>query len=171
MTSRELRRIQGAEKDILIRYLSDYPVKLGQLAKDLGVAIKVSSLKTGVSGQIKREGDHYVIRVNRHEARERQRFTIAHELSHFFLHKPVIDSSPDGITDNVLYRSGEPERIEFEANRLAADIVMPMNLVENVLQEEFGGVVTDATIESLAARFKVSKAAMEIRLSTFAAAA
>lgn len=171
MTSRELRRIQGAEKDILNRYLSEYPVKLGHLAKELGVAIKVSSMNTGVSGQIKREGEHYVIRVNRHEARERQRFTIAHELSHFFLHKPVIDSSPDGITDNVLYRSGEPERIEFEANRLAADIVMPMNLVENVLQEEFGGIVTDATIESLAARFQVSKAAMEIRLSTFAAAA
>ncbi|MFH3946356.1 ImmA/IrrE family metallo-endopeptidase, partial [Acinetobacter baumannii] len=102
--------------------------------------------------------------------RERQRFTIAHELSHFFLHKAVIDSSPEGIKDNVLYRSGEPERIEYEANRLAADIVMPMPLVEQVLRDEFNGVVTEATIESLAARFQVSKAAMEIRLSTFAEA-
>lgn len=171
MTSRELTRLQDKEKTVLNRYLSDYPVKLGQLAKELGVAIKVSSLGTGVSGQIQREGDHYVIRVNRHEARERQRFTIAHELAHFFLHKQIIDSTPSGITDNVLYRSGAPERIEFEANRLAADIVMPMNLVQDVLQKEFDGVVTDATIESLAARFQVSKAAMEIRLSNIAAAA
>jgi Zn-dependent peptidase ImmA (M78 family) len=125
-------------------------------------------MNTGVSGQITREDGHYLIRVNRHEARERQRFTIAHELAHFLLHKSVIDSSPDGIKDNVLYRSGEPERIEYEANRLAADIVMPMALVQKVLQEEFDGVVTEATIESLAARFQVSKAAMEIRLSTFA---
>jgi len=125
-------------------------------------------MSTGVSGQIMKEDGHYTIRVNRHEARERQRFTIAHELSHFFLHKAVIDSSPDGIKDNVLYRSGEPERIEYEANRLAADIVMPMALVKKVLSEEFNGVVTEATIESLAARFQVSKAAMEIRLSTFA---
>jgi len=125
-------------------------------------------MNTGVSGQITREEGHYLIRVNRHEARERQRFTIAHELAHFLLHKSVIDSSPDGIKDNVLYRSGEPERIEYEANRLAADIVMPMALVQKVLQEEFDGVVTEATIESLAARFQVSKAAMEIRLSTFA---
>lgn len=167
MTSREYKRIEEATKEILDRHLAEYPVKLGQLAKELGVSIRVSSMSTGVSGQIMKEGGHYTIRVNRHEARERQRFTIAHELAHFLLHKPVIDSSPDGIKDNVLYRSGEPERIEYEANRLAADIVMPMQLVESVLHEEFGGVVTDGTIESLAARFQVSKAAMEIRLSTF----
>ncbi|MGF6861951.1 Zn-dependent peptidase ImmA (M78 family) [Rhodobacteraceae bacterium MBR-64] len=170
MTSREYKRIQDPTKEILQRHLSEYPVKLGRLAKELGVSIKVSSMNTGVSGQITREGGHYLIRVNRHEARERQRFTIAHELAHFLLHKSVIDSSPDGIKDNVLYRSGEPERIEYEANRLAADIVMPMALVQKVLQEEFDGVVTEATIESLAARFQVSKAAMEIRLSTFAEA-
>jgi hypothetical protein len=170
MTSREYKRIQDPTKEILQRHLSEYPVKLGRLAKELGVSIKVSSMNTGVSGQITREGGHYLNRVNRHEARERQRFTIAHELAHFLLHKSVIDSSPDGIKDNVLYRSGEPERIEYEANRLAADIVMPMALVQKVLQEEFDGVVTEATIESLAARFQVSKAAMEIRLSTFAEA-
>jgi len=170
MTSREYKRLEGTARETLDRYLTEYPVKLGQLAKELGVFIKVSSMSTGVSGQIMREGGHYTIRVNRHEARERQRFTIAHELAHFFLHRTVIDSSPDGIKDNVLYRSGEPERIEFEANRLAADIVMPMPLVEKVLQEEFNGVVTERTIESLAARFQVSKAAMEIRLSTFAEA-
>lgn len=168
MTSREYKRIQDPTKEILNRYLSEYPVRLGHLAKELGVSIKVSSMNTGVSGQITREDGHYHIRVNRHEARERQRFTIAHELAHFLLHKSVIDSSPDGIKDNVLYRSGEPERIEYEANRLAADIVMPMALVQKVLQEEFDGVVTEATIDSLAARFQVSKAAMEIRLSTFA---
>lgn len=170
MTSREYRRLEGPQKEILEQYLSEYPVKLGKIAKELGVSIKVSSMSTGVSGQIMKEDGNYTIRVNRHEARERQRFTIAHELAHFFLHRTVIDSSPDGIKDNVLYRSGEPERIEFEANRLAADIVMPMSLVEKVLQEEFDGVVTERTIESLAARFQVSKAAMEIRLSTFAEA-
>lgn len=170
MTSREYKRIQEPEREILDRYRSEYPVKLGKLANELGVSIKVSSMNTGVSGQIMRENGDYLIRVNRHEARERQRFTIAHELAHYFLHRSVIDSSPDGIKDNVLYRSGAPERIEYEANRLAADIVMPLHLVEKVLQEEFDGVVTEATIESLAARFQVSKAAMEIRLSTFAEA-
>lgn len=165
--SKELARVAAHERAVLDRFLSEYPVKLGHLAKELGVAIKVSSLGTGISGAISREGNQYVIKVNRNEARERQRFTIGHELAHFLLHRTIIDSSPDGITDTVLYRSGAPDRIEYEANRLAADIVMPMRLIEKELRENFGGVVTDATIESLASQFEVSKAAMEIRLSTF----
>ena len=162
-------RLDNPLKEILGRHLSDYPVKLGQLAKELGVSVLVSSMTTVISGQIKREGNRYIIRGNRYEARERQRFTIAHELSHFILHRSIIDGSPDGIKDNVLYRSGEPERVELEANRLAVDIIMPMHLVMKVLSDEFNGVVTEAAIESLAERFQVLKAAMEIRLSTIEA--
>ena len=169
MTTRELEQVRAEHGAILDKYLSSYPVKLGNLARELGVgAIKVSSMRTGVSGQIMKEDGDYIIRVNRNEARERQRFTIAHELAHYLLHRDVIDHSPDGITDNVLYRSGAPQQIEFQANRLAADLVMPMDLVQKKLDDDFGGIVTEATIESLAASFQVSKAAMEIRLSTFA---
>ena len=166
MNSRGVNSLNANHRAIIEKYTSECPVKLGQIAKELGVAIKVSSLHTGISGQIKKEGDNYVIRVNRHETRERQRFTIAHELAHFLLHRNVIDTSPEGIEDNVLYRSGIPERIEYEANRLAADIVMPMKQVKCALRDDFEDVVTDTTIEILAARFQVSKAAMEIRLST-----
>ncbi|WP_295074633.1 ImmA/IrrE family metallo-endopeptidase [Tabrizicola sp.] len=164
--SKELSRVLGQQREIIEHYLSEYPVKLGQMARDLGVDIKVASLGTGISGRIALEGGRYVIRVNRNEARERQRFTIGHELAHFLLHRHIIDSSPDGITDTVLYRSGAPERIEFEANRLAAELVMPMSLIERELRENFGGLVTEVTIEGLASLFEVSKAAMEIKLST-----
>jgi Zn-dependent peptidase ImmA (M78 family) len=170
MKSREFRRIPQQTCEIVEGFLKEYPVRLGALAHKLGVPIKVASMKTGVSGQISRDGNGYVIRINRNEARERQRFTIAHELAHYFLHRDYIDRQPDGITDNVLYRSGAPEAIEYEANRLAADLVMPMDLVQQRLNDEFGGVVTDATIEGLADAFEVSKAAMEIRLSTLVSA-
>ena len=166
MASRELALVSRDQRVLLEKYLSEYPVKMGQLARELGVAIKVSSLRLGISGQITNEGGKYIIRVNRHEARERQRFTIAHELAHFLLHRNIIDNSRDGITDTVLYRSGEPQRVEYQANRLAADIVMPLDLIEKQLDEEFGGIVTEETIEGLASDFEVSKAAMEVRLST-----
>ena len=165
-----MNRVSKENRVIIDRHLTNYPVRLGQIAAELGVAIKVASMRTGVSGQIAREGNQYVIRVNRNEARERQRFTIGHELAHFLLHRHIIDSSPEGITDTVLYRSGAPERIEYEANRLAADLVMPLQIVEETVEREFGGVITEATIESLATRFEVSKSAMEIRLSSFAEA-
>lgn len=170
MAPRELAKISQKELEIIRRYTDEYPVKLGQIAKDLGILVKVTNMPAGISGQISREGDHYMIRVNRNEARERQRFTISHELAHYLLHRPVIDSSPDGITDNVLYRSGKPEQIEFEANRLAAEIIIPSDVVERELKQQFGGLVTEATIEALASKFEVSKAAMEIKLSNLVAA-
>jgi len=170
MKSKEFRRIPPRIREIVEEFLQEYPVRLGALASRLGVPIRVASMKTGVSGQISRDGSGYLIRINRNEARERQRFTIAHELAHYLLHREEIDRLPEGITDNVLYRSGAPEAIEYEANRLAADLVMPMELVQKRLKDDFSGVVTDATIEGLADVFEVSKSAMEIRLSTLVAA-
>lgn len=160
-------RLDPKRRALIEGYFEQIPVRLGDLAKDLGVsAVRVSSMKTGTSGQISKESGEYVIRVNRNEARERQRFTIAHELAHFLLHKDLIDSSKDGITDNVLYRSGASEQVEFEANKLAADIVMPSCTVEHILKSEYKGLITETTIENLASRFGVSKAAMEIRLKS-----
>jgi Zn-dependent peptidase ImmA (M78 family) len=170
MKSKEFRRIPPRIREIVEEFLQEYPVRLGALAGRLGVPIRVASMKTGVSGQISRDGSGYLIRINRNEARERQRFTIAHELAHYLLHREEIDRLPDGITDNVLYRSGAPEAIEYEANRLAADLVMPMELIQKRLIDDFSGIVTDATIEGLADAFEVSKSAMEIRLSTLVAA-
>ena len=167
MKPREWQRLNSNQQEILEKHLQECPVRVGQLAKEFGIKVKVSDLRTGISGQIKREDNDYVIRVNRYEARERQRFTIAHELAHFLLHRRLIDDSSDGITDNVLYRSGEAENVEYEANRLAAEIIMPATRIVKALHEDFDGILTEETITSLAERFQVSKAAVEIRLSKF----
>ncbi len=166
MESHELQSITGEEKKLLIRYRNEYPVKLATLASKLGVAIKVASLPLGISGKISKEGEKYIIRVNRFEKRTRQRFTIAHEIAHFLLHRDIIDQSKDGITDSVLYRSGESLDIEFQANRLAADIIMPLSAVQEKKKEIFGEhPVNEEMIEYLAEFFEVSNAAIEVRLS------
>lgn len=167
MTTKEIQKIDQRDLQVISPFLNETPVRLGHIANALGVQVMLSSLGTGISGQIAREGAHYIIRVNRNESRERQRFTIAHELAHYLLHRDIIDSSPDGITDTVLYRSGTPEYVEFEANRLAAEIVMPSKLVKEDLTNTYKNIVTDNTIEGLASRFGVSKAAMEIKLSQY----
>jgi Zn-dependent peptidase ImmA (M78 family) len=144
--------------------MQQVPVMLGALAAELGITVKLSSLPTGISGQIERADAGYEIKINRHETRERQRFTLAHEIAHFLLHREYIDAAEGGIKDNVLYRSGAPHRIEFEANRLAADLVMPPFKIDEELSR-FEGELSESEIEVLARRFGVSKAAMEIRIS------
>ncbi len=162
MASRESRLISDDHKETIQPFLNHFPVKLGALAKELGLIVKLSTMKPGQSGQISKNNGQYVIRINRHETRERQRFTLAHEISHFLLHKDFIDDQ-GSITDNVLYRSRAPEQKEFEANRLAAELVMPRKLVETALSE-LGEIPSDEIIGFMAEKFKVSEAAMEIRL-------
>lgn len=143
-------------------YLSEYPVKLGAIAKQLGVKVLLSTLPRGTSGQIGQENGNFVIRINRHEAKHRQRFTLAHELAHYLLHRDRIVAE-GGWSENVLLRSGQPENVEYEANRLASDLVIPSAQLAKATAE-YSGPMTSEVIEDLARRFGVSTAAMEIKL-------
>ena len=167
MTAREWRKIDAEQRAIVERYLWEVPVKLGAMARELGLKVKLSTMKPGVSGMIVKVESEYIIKVNRHEIRERQRYTLAHEISHFLLHRETINASAVGIVDNILYRSGAPEQLEYEANRLAADIVMPNALVTETF-ESLGMLVSEEVIDYMAQIFQVSKVAMEIRLTTIA---
>lgn len=153
-------RISDAELEIMKEYTTEVPVRVGALAKALGLEVVLATLPMNISGMIQPRGNGYVIKVNRFEPKERQRFTIAHEIAHFLLHK---DRILNGVTDSVLYRSRLSSALEAEANRLAADILMPREAVSGALALE--DRIDDKTIAKLAEQFRVSSAAMQIRVS------
>ena len=80
------------------------------------------------------------------------------------MHRDIIDDSEDGIRDDVLYRSGETDAVEYEANKLATDLVTPIVLVKERLNQ-FQNTISEDVIEFVAKEFEVSKAAMKIRVS------
>lgn len=147
----------------LSTYSSQIPVSVGSLARELGLSVSISSLSPSISGLIEPDSttpSQFRIRINRYESEERQRFTIAHEIAHYLLHREYIRN---GIVDSVMYRSSLSSKREAEANRLAADIIMPMARLSDELQR-LGGVRDDATAIALARLFKVSIPAMKVRL-------
>jgi Zn-dependent peptidase ImmA (M78 family) len=150
-------RISPEEYRIVEEYTSSAPVKVGALAKALGLSVVVSTLPLSISGMLKPADDRYVISVNRFEAKKRQRFTIAHEIAHYLLHRNYIAS---GVVDSALYRSKLSSRMEAEANRLAADILMPRELIAVERQSAPADVDLDVY---LANKFDVSLPAMDIR--------
>lgn len=160
--SREYLELRPEVRAKIDGLLSDVPVKLGAIAERLGVKVLLSTLPRGISGEIRQENGEFVIRINRHEAKHRQRFTLAHELAHFLLHKDRIIAE-GGWSENVLLRSGQPANIEYEANRLASDLVIPSALLAEATAE-YTGPITSEIIDDLAKRFGVSTAAMEIKL-------
>lgn len=138
------------------------PIRLPDLARALGVSVKAATLAPGISGEIRpaEGGNGFVIRINRHDPPKRQRFTVAHELAHFLLHRDEIGA---GIEDDVLYRSNLSDRREHQANRLAADILMPDDLVGEAREEAEEIGVGDVVLH-LAEIFGVSEAAMRIKV-------
>lgn len=147
----------------LIRsYQSEAPIPVAKIARDLGIDVKQAFLPLGISGEIRpiSNTDRYKITVNKAELKQRQRFTIAHELAHFLLHKDLIK---DGISDNVMYRSRLSNKIEAEANRLAAEILMPASILKRIIHEESLEINEEAA-RLLSKRFNVSLPAMKVRL-------
>ena len=163
MSSYLLDRIKPEYQLVIEKFTQEYPVKVGALAKELGLRVVKSSLSPRISGQIGPCDDApsgFEIKVNRYETLERQRFTIAHEIAHFLLHKESIGR---GIVDNLLYRSSLSSRMETEANKVAAELIMPRKLIRSALTES-GSALSDEKVESLAGKFKVSVPAMKVRL-------
>lgn len=55
----------------------------------------------------------------------RKRFTLAHEAGHYFLHRPLLP--PDGIRCGDIALGGNGAKIEKEADRFAAGLLMPFD--------------------------------------------
>lgn len=152
------------EKLAIIRpFLDEYPVKIGAMAKALGLKVLRSTLSPRISGQIspsENAESGFEIKVNRYDVDERQRFTIAHEIGHYLLHRHLIGS---GIVDNVMYRSNLSNKLEAEANKLAADLIMPRSLLRKRISH-MQGLPSNELAEAMAEEFMVSLPAMEIRM-------
>lgn len=156
-------KLGSREKALIANFQKELPVNIRGLARELGIPIKAATLPPNISGEIRPDGNGgFVVRVSRHDSLGRQNFTVAHELAHFLLHRHLIGS---GISDDALYRSNQSDSVEAEANRLAADILMPADKVaqRKAIAERFG--LSDVT-DVLAQTFAVSPAAMSIRLGS-----
>jgi hypothetical protein len=143
---------------IVARYQNSPPVNLDAIARDLGIIVHRVPLGPGISGQLlpdRNDGSSgFSIYINSSEHPNRQRFTLAHELAHFILHRDLIDS---GVVDDTMYRSQLSDVYEVQANRMAADILMPLRLVRAYRAKK-------PNVGALADIFRVSSQAMQIRL-------
>ncbi|WP_146690838.1 ImmA/IrrE family metallo-endopeptidase [Bradyrhizobium canariense] len=146
---------------VVARYQQRPPIDLDGIAHALGVRVYQMPLGSGVSGQIMRDKvkggpSGFAIYVNSSEHPNRRRFTFAHELAHFILHRDLIET---GVVDDTMYRSAQlSDHYEVQANRMAADILMPVRLVK-VWR------VRERDLTRLAMLFGVSAQAMQIRLN------
>lgn len=145
---------------------------LYKICKELGIVIYASKFNDdAMSGLIRRNGETWEIYVNDTDSPKRKVFTIAHELGHYFsfidkkLSYNLLNSS--GIHEdfaifgraksNTKKYSPEFKEMEAEANFIAANLLMPENLVQAAFYE-------NKNVEEMAEEFGVSESAMGFRL-------
>lgn len=145
------------------------PVSVERIAESLGAKIvKRSDFGDDLCGMIIREDGITVIGVNDTHANTRQRFTIAHEIGHLVLHSEILDKVHVDKTFNyALKRDGRSkigqDRMEIEANKFAAELLMPSALLKKELQS--GYIDFENGLEELAKKYAVSVQAMSIKLA------
>lgn len=146
------------------KHWGDVPVPVMRIIEELGLGPDFESLPDNISGAIKMRPDgNYRIVINSGHHENRQRFTAAHELGHYIYHRDLLGQ---GVGDTRAYRAegaGIPNLAiqpmhERQANSFAANLLMPMASIFQVMQQ---GVQDTKT---LADRFGVSEEAMRIRL-------
>lgn len=135
------------------------PVKL---ANSYGIEVKNARFSEGdISGMLRKENDKITIYVNSNETIMRKRFTIAHELGHYFLNH--LDEN-----DTTIHRKNDFFNIdsrESEANAFAAAILMDQFKVKELYNKlDYIGVPLDKIISKLSSTFRVSRPAVNIRL-------
>lgn len=101
-----------------------------------------------------RELGDFTVFVPRLTSPRRDRFTIAHELGHYFLHY-----ARPGMTGEMVFNRGGSDRAETEANFFAAALLMP------TVQFAAEWKRTDGDVLVLSRIFDVSPRAVEVRAS------
>jgi Zn-dependent peptidase ImmA (M78 family) len=123
------------------------------LATSIGLVVDILPLSNDIPGFLKREGNGWKIGVNSLHHPNRRRFTVAHELGHYFLHR-----SEGDFEDTILFRRDyQVNRREREANEFASKLLMPTSEFRREL------AVNNYDISSVARVFGVSGAAAEFR--------
>ena len=161
---------EKAEKTLRETDTYRIPVAIEVLAHRLNVAIQSEALGDNVAGMLVVEGNRGAIGYNSTHALVRQRFTIAHEISHYLLHVRKNQKSQLFIDRHLTFRrdgysAGGVDFEEVEANQFGAALLMPRSLVRQEIKRSDLDLDDEEAIIFLAKRFHVSTAAMSNRLS------
>lgn len=166
----KLNKIDKYISDILDKFnISQPPVDVKKIARKFNIEIKIKPYEghDDLSGVLVRDSHGTIIGVNALHPKPRQRFTIAHELGHFFLHE--VDPLFIDKKISIYYRhstatDGKNEK-EIEANNFAGMLLIPKKLLQEDLKKEAIDILDEEVIRKLAKRYQVSEQAMSIRLA------
>jgi len=142
------------------------PVDLGKVAKHYGIFVTETPGKDALSGLLLKSEHKAIIGINSSHGITRKRFTIAHELGHYFLHEQDTFVDENENLEAIRFRHNDfPQtQEEKEANCFAAALLMPANLIKKHFKSLNEILNIDEIIQILSEKYEVSSEAMRYRL-------
>lgn len=164
------RELRAIARQIIAEAGQKPPIDIAAVARGRGLRIREEPLEPSVSGVLVMHDDgRAVIAVNGDHHPNRQRFSIAHELAHFLLHRYASRAFIDDHSRQAYFRDERASQglyeQEIDANYLAAEILMPRDWLQKDL---VGGPIdpsNEEEVSRLARKYGVSQQAMSIRLT------
>lgn len=159
-----------AHKILQTAGISKIPVSPEDVARCLGIDVEAAALGEDVSGVLVVQNGQGAIGYNALQSPVRQRFSVAHEIGHFVLHRKkhnlFIDKRYSVFWRDENSSTGE-SLDEIQANQFAAALLMPKDkLIEEIRKLEFDlADEEEASLTMLAGKFRVSTQAMSFRLA------
>jgi Zn-dependent peptidase ImmA (M78 family) len=159
--------INAKVKELITRSrVAKAPVPVGLIAELCGARIVENEFDGEISGVLVRKPGNVVIGVEKTQSKQRQRFTIAHELGHLLLHEGAEVHFDRNFRVNLRspISSKAEDVAEIEANAFAASLLMPISFLLSDLRDKTIDLENEIQIGSLADRYEVSAQAMTYRL-------
>lgn len=147
-------------------FQSDQQIDVIKLSKSYGIDVYAKS-EPDFNASIQYEAaplERFYIEVNPEHNKTRMRFSVAHELAHFILHKEEIMANKIVDRDSIHSLTKEEE---VAANRLAAEILMPDELINGYISNnslDGDKVLAEGAIRKVADYFSVSLMVAILRL-------
>ena len=139
------RMINSLAEDVLSAYNISVPIgNIDEIVEKLGGTIQKEAFFS--DGAVEKEGNGFKIIVSPFQDEKRERFTIAHELGHLFLHMGYRTNNElwEKQENNIYHRIGNSEK-EYQANEFAAAFLMPATEYLSVLNKVAEGNMVDTS--------------------------
>lgn len=137
------------------------PVDLVGLAKTLEIQIKSVPMHDSVAGEIIRDGsDTYTCVLNSMHRPIQQRFTLAHQMGHYVLHREILGQGISDTKDyaavpgSTYYNSRISEHDEADATAFALGLLIPPKALDRF--KDLG-----LSVEQMADKFQVETWAVD----------
>jgi Zn-dependent peptidase ImmA (M78 family) len=137
--------IYGIEETIneirFLGFFKKYAIDISSYIKYKGIIVDYSlNLPISCRGCLKYKNNKWVISINKKHSIYNQRFTLAYEYAHYFLHSDKNSNNPK-FYDNLNYYDNHPtNQYHFTANKFAEYILIPEDAFQYTIKDNINKI-------------------------------